>query len=585
MLELREFEYENLNRKGKKRKSPSDPVEYPYQKPSEAELRVAVQSPEYRAFCRFGYRPIVRSLEQIFHDDSLQFIVMEHVRYSKGIKSSGKFGKAYVISIYLMLLLLKDERDEYERVIGIINDIPRKGQWSFGNWLPTIDFIRNGEGLVSLTRALFGDKVEWPMVKPLTNVTPVSPLVCVDLIPIGTYVNIQFTIPKPRPTDSRCKYFMFLYRLESTSSEYDSFIASNATVIPKILSVSYEQLKKHIDSGIPRPDLTDPMLFEYFKGKENQSSAVSSTSTSTNVFADVTPEGASAFIEEPALSWEPNPKIDVKANNLSISTFHNFKVILNDHCWSLSVHRGSAVYLLHDFNFEFNGAINTLSVERMDLHKDLKPHVLQIVEAIVDPDEWAKQTGTTRWPVVSADSVKKAFFKKKTKDNDIESVGITLPLKCPLTMVRMRTPVRGSKCKHLTCFDSGAIPFLSKNARSFACPSCNKNLTEKGLVIDGYVQDILSKTESNVDDVTIDSKSGEWRINNCSSNVLESSEEDQMMPNIPRIDEPSVQYSFEYGTSELDSLEYESFDYLDSFEYGSSDYVTGSSNTDAILID
>ena len=527
MLDLGEFEYETLHWKGKKRKSPSDPVEYPYQKPSGAELSVPVQSVEYRAFCRFGYRSIGQSLEHNFDKDTLHFIMKEHVGYLKGFKSFGKFGLASTISTYLMLLLLNDEWEEYERLMGAINDISRKGQWAFGNWLPTMDFIRNGEGLVSLTQALFGDKVEWPMVKPLLNVTPVSPLACVDLVPIGTYVNIQFTIPKPRPTDPRCRYFMFLYRLQSTPPEYDTFIIDNATVIPEILSVSYDQLKNYISSGMPRHDVSNPMLFEYLKSKVSQSSAIphedqlltDSTSRSTSFFPDVILEE----IEEPAL----DPKIDLKANDLKISTFHNFKVFLND-SWKLPMHRGSAVVsLVHEFMLEFDGISNTLAIERMDLHKNLNPHVLQIVEAIVDPDEWAKLTGTTKWPVVPADSVKKAFFKKKSKNDDIESIGITLPLKCPLTMVRIEIPVRGSKCKHLACFDSGAIGLLNRNARFFPCPNCNKELSEENLVIDGYVQDILRKTENNVDDVCIDSRTGEWRINTSGSGVLKSSVEEE----------------------------------------------------------
>jgi hypothetical protein len=177
----------------------------------------------------------------------------------------------------------------------------------------------------------------------------------------------------------------------------------------------------------------------------------------------------------------------------------------------------------------FDGNVNTLSIERLDRHRGLNPHVLQIVEAIVDH--------SNTMPVVPAETVKKAFFSKKFTDDEIESLDITLPLKCPLTLIRLKTPVRGLSCKHFSCFDSSSISILSNNARFIRCPNCNRDFTEAELVIDGFVQEILNNTDENVDEVTIDSNTGEWRIKPCGKEALESSGDEQSTLKIPRINE------------------------------------------------
>lgn len=50
----------------------------------------------------------------------------------------------------------------------------------------------------------------------------------------------------------------------------------------------------------------------------------------------------------------------------------------------------------------------------------------------------------------------------------------TVSLRCPLSLARLTTPVKGVDCKHLQCFDIGMFLSYARRSRKFACPVCNR---------------------------------------------------------------------------------------------------------------
>ena len=182
-----------------------------------------------------------RVLESHWSLCNLKSIVKEHVRLSRSINSLRKGELARIVAEYLCLLILKDELDEYDRMVRVLNEIPRKGYQPHLNYFQKWDFLKSGEGLVQLTQALFGNVVEWPLVRPIFVKAPVSPLVCVDLLPPGSYVQIDFKIPTSRPTDPKRRFFLMYYRLQRKPPQYEEFLRRNAAVIPQLLKSSQDQ--------------------------------------------------------------------------------------------------------------------------------------------------------------------------------------------------------------------------------------------------------------------------------------------------------------------------------------------------------
>ena len=529
-----------------------DPVNYPYQRPSAVELAAAPQD-GYHFRCQLKCKEMVIYLKRTFTVGNLRAIISDHVRYLNPTIGLKKPELSLIVITYMMLLLLNDEQKEYKRMIRIMKDKLRDCYLTRKNldWWPILDYIVDGDRLVQMSQELFG-KVEWPAVRPLLNVTPLSPLVCLDLLPADSHAEVRFRISKPRPTDPKCRYFLFWYRLKSIPPDYNAFISNNQSRIHKMISVGNDQFKESInsDSYFSSSPMNSLCLFEHFSSKIPPKSAVQSQTleqaasnsqtneeTTNNSLPTLEYTNASSSLNE--TNRAGNQILKLNAEDLEISTFHGHNVTVNQH-YKIRMNHGHAVDPIQLDMLFFNGQVNTLTVRRIGKNKNLKPHILQIVEATVDPEEWRRLYGAPAMPTVSAEEVKKVFFSNKTKNDEIESLDITLPLKCPLTMVRLRTPVRGSSCRHISCFDSSSIPFISRNARFLRCPNCNKDLLEADLVVDGFVQDILNKTEGNVDEVIIDSKTGEWRKKSCCSEILESSGEEQLMPKIPRIDESFI---------------------------------------------
>lgn len=98
----------------------------------------------------------------------------------------------------------------------------------------------------------------------------------------------------------------------------------------------------------------------------------------------------------------------------------------------------------------------------------------------------------------------------KANDPDIEATSTVMSLKDPISTTRITLPCRSTVCTHNQCFDGSYFLMLQEQAPTWTCPVCNKAISYEGLCVDQYVLDILRKTSSSTEQVTIEPK-GEWR--------------------------------------------------------------------------
>lgn len=101
------------------------------------------------------------------------------------------------------------------------------------------------------------------------------------------------------------------------------------------------------------------------------------------------------------------------------------------------------------------------------------------------------------------------IVQKEAADPDIEVGSRIVSLKCPISAMRIQTPVRGMGCKHNQCFDATSYLQLQEQAPTWTCPQCNKSTPWHQLVVDKYIEDILNSTGKDVDQVTVEAD-GRW---------------------------------------------------------------------------
>ncbi|KAJ0971486.1 hypothetical protein J5N97_019445 [Dioscorea zingiberensis] len=113
--------------------------------------------------------------------------------------------------------------------------------------------------------------------------------------------------------------------------------------------------------------------------------------------------------------------------------------------------------------------------------------------------------------------------EKNTQDFDIIEGPSRISLNCPISLRRIKTPVKGFLCKHHQCFDYDN--FLEMNSRkpSWRCPYCNQPTSCIDLRVDQNMIKILKTVGEDIADVVI-SADGSWEMmadHNGSSDQLE----------------------------------------------------------------
>ncbi|TGZ80958.1 hypothetical protein EX30DRAFT_32090 [Ascodesmis nigricans] len=131
---------------------------------------------------------------------------------------------------------------------------------------------------------------------------------------------------------------------------------------------------------------------------------------------------------------------------------------------------------------------------------------------------------------------------KKNQDPDIVATSQIMSLKCPISTLRIETPVRSRHCRHMQCFDATSFLQLQQQAPTWNCPTCNHTVLFKQLAVDEYFGDILSNTPKTVDSVTID-PDGQWAVAAESSNspAPDDSDDEYTGKDIVSLDDDSPQ--------------------------------------------
>ncbi|PWW80348.1 hypothetical protein C7212DRAFT_171476 [Tuber magnatum] len=104
-----------------------------------------------------------------------------------------------------------------------------------------------------------------------------------------------------------------------------------------------------------------------------------------------------------------------------------------------------------------------------------------------------------------------ADMVRKNEDSDLIATSSIMSLKCPLSTLRIDLPIRSTFCNHIQCFDATSFLQLQQQAPTWSCPTCNKSISWRALVVDQYFRDILDNTPKTVDTVTID-VDGAWSV-------------------------------------------------------------------------
>jgi hypothetical protein len=108
------------------------------------------------------------------------------------------------------------------------------------------------------------------------------------------------------------------------------------------------------------------------------------------------------------------------------------------------------------------------------------------------------------------DRVKKIFELSK-QNNGIMATSVKLSLRCPLSMARIKVPIRWPECSHLQCVDKD--PWLSYTEKDrylymelllmIKCPICQKLVECTNWFVDDFSKMILHQTGENVDEVVV----------------------------------------------------------------------------------
>lgn len=95
-------------------------------------------------------------------------------------------------------------------------------------------------------------------------------------------------------------------------------------------------------------------------------------------------------------------------------------------------------------------------------------------------------------------------LRSEPQTDDAIAIGETrVSLRCPLTVMRIKTPVRGQHCDHPQCIDLIGYIGFSESAGNWQCPVCMKPLPYPDLVVDQQMSQILRSTDDEVDQVRL----------------------------------------------------------------------------------
>ena len=84
---------------------------------------------------------------------------------------------------------------------------------------------------------------------------------------------------------------------------------------------------------------------------------------------------------------------------------------------------------------------------------------------------------------------------KENEADQIQEVGFTVSLLCPLSCLRIEVPGRGVKCSHVQCFDLSSYIAYCNHRHSWNCPICNLSTPFVELFKDNFFLSILNQID------------------------------------------------------------------------------------------
>ncbi|KAL3619227.1 hypothetical protein CASFOL_036797 [Castilleja foliolosa] len=109
-------------------------------------------------------------------------------------------------------------------------------------------------------------------------------------------------------------------------------------------------------------------------------------------------------------------------------------------------------------------------------------------------------------------------------DSEVIEGSSRISLNCPISLRKIRTPVKGHSCKHIQCFDFNNYVDINSRRPSWRCPNCNQHVCFTDIRIDKKMVKILKETGPNVTDVLI-SSDGSWDDVTDRDNTMQKSED------------------------------------------------------------
>merc|ERR1712154_269596 len=93
----------------------------------------------------------------------------------------------------------------------------------------------------------------------------------------------------------------------------------------------------------------------------------------------------------------------------------------------------------------------------------------------------------------------KSISFKQSADDEVVCGETKVSLRCPLSICRITTPVRGTECTHPQCVDLKTFLAFSHRTGIWQCPVCLKPLKFNNVVLDNEMAAILKQTDEDID--------------------------------------------------------------------------------------
>jgi len=111
-----------------------------------------------------------------------------------------------------------------------------------------------------------------------------------------------------------------------------------------------------------------------------------------------------------------------------------------------------------------------------------------------------ERTVLARWKETSSSDGGVARMKKilgvggdgADEDDDLVATSTIVPLRCPLSGMRIETPTRSRVCSHLKVFDLHSFLLMNSRSQKWQCPFCMRSALVRDLEVDLYLQGILA---------------------------------------------------------------------------------------------